>query len=67
MIAVGNVRRAHLCLRKFDGSPLVAYVLDKDTGYVLMVGGNEVATVAPRHRLSLHHSQPTIGLRDETR
>lgn len=45
-VASGNVRRAHISLRKFDGTPIVAYVIAKNDGYIVQVNGKTITDVS---------------------
>jgi hypothetical protein len=45
-VASGDVRRAHISLRKFDGAPIVAYVIKKNDGYVVQVNGKTITDVS---------------------
>lgn len=38
----GVIRRAHLCLRKFDGNPVTAYVAKVGEGWELYVNGTKI-------------------------
>jgi hypothetical protein len=42
----GNIRRAHICLRKFDGKPIVSWVAESNRKGKLLVEGKDITTSA---------------------
>ncbi len=46
LVASGDIRRAHLALRKFDGVPVIAYVVARDGAYELFLNDTAVPTTS---------------------
>jgi len=62
LVATGDAIRAHISLRKFDGQPIVSYVLRKDASTTLHIESQQVATKAARVDFPFFTLlQPTTG------
>jgi hypothetical protein len=62
LVHAGDIRRVHLCLRKFDGIPLVCYVASDQGKYKLYINGKLVSTTSDNIDFPhLEVEQPPIG------